>query len=132
MHWVVMRRFLSIATVLALLSSMTSPLLAATCTGKGKAVSCHGGAMPHCDRPMHHHHDDDAAPEPAQELSAGESDAHCPMDCCTPGHPQNGAPATTASNFSPLALSGQNVHVVPVPFLGAGFSSHTDRGPPTE
>jgi len=127
-----MRRFFSIATVLALLSSMTSPLLAAACTGTGKAVSCHGGAMPHCDRPMHHHHHgDDAAPEPISTLSAGESDASCPMDCCTPGHPQTGAPATTSTNFSPLVLSDLNVHFVPVTFTSAGFSSHTDRGPPT-
>jgi hypothetical protein len=124
-----MRRFLSIATVLALLSSMTSPLLAATCMGSGKAASCHSVGMPHCDRPMHHHHPDaDLASDSG--LSAGQSDSKCPMDCCMPGHPQNGAAPATASILPPLAVSDQSFHPVPITFLSAGFSSHTDRGPP--
>src|SRR6185312_6406323 len=80
-----MRRFLSITTVLALLFTMTSPIMAATCTGTGKAVSCHSMAASHCDRHEHHHH---AAEAPAGtiSISAGGSDEKCPMDCCIPGH----------------------------------------------
>jgi hypothetical protein len=124
-----MRHFLSIATVLALLSSMSSPVLSAACVGTGKAVSCHSVGMPHCDRPMHHHHDDGNS-EANPGLSAGQSDAKCPMDCCMPGHPQSGAAPATASLVPPLAVSNRSFHFVPVLFLSAGFSSHTDRGPP--
>jgi len=127
-----MRRLLSITTVLALLASMTSPLLAATCgAGTGKAVSCHPVEMPHCDRPMHHHHHhDDAEPASHSGLSAGQSESKCPMDCCMPGHPQSGAPAT-ASLLPPLALTEQSFHFGQITFMSAGFSSHTDRGPPS-
>jgi len=127
-----MRRLLSIATVLALLSSMTTPLLAATCAGTGKAVSCHAEAMRHCDRAAHHHHhDEDAQPQSSTSLTAGYNDAKCPMDCCTPGHPQNGAPAVHASHFPLVAVSDYNFFFVAVIFTAPGFSSHTDRGPPT-
>src|SRR5215467_13457745 len=99
-----MRRFLSIATVLALLSSIMSPVLAAACTGTGKAVSCHSVAIPHCDRTMHqHHHHDAEAPAPASGMSASESDGKCPMDCCTPGHRQNGV-SPVAASFLPLLM----------------------------
>jgi hypothetical protein len=128
-HWVVMRRFLSIATVLALLFSMASPVLAA-CTGSGRAATCHAMATPQADPAMHGHHHHEAAPEPASIFSAGESDGKCPMDCCKPGHPRSGAPAVAASTFPPLAVTEQNVHSVTVAFTSAGFSSHTDRGPP--
>jgi hypothetical protein len=124
-----MRRFLSIATVLALFSSMLSPVLAAACNGTGKAVSCHATPMPHCDGTMHHHHHHDAAP-PSNSMSAADSDAKCPMDCCTPGHPSTGAAVSAMSFLPPLAMSDQNLHFVPVTFTSAGFSSHTDRGPP--
>ncbi|HMC30580.1 MAG TPA: hypothetical protein VKL99_07065 [Candidatus Angelobacter sp.] len=121
---------MSITTVLALLSSVMSPIMAAACTGTGKAVSCHAVAMPHCDRAMHQHHHHDSEPASTSGLSAGESDAKCPMDCCTPGHPQSGAAPVMVSILPQLAVSDQNFHVVPVTFTSAGFSSHTDRGPP--
>jgi len=128
-----MRRFLSIATVLALLSSVMSPVLAAACTGTGKAVSCHNVTMPHCDRTMHqhHHHGDAEAHAPASGMSAGESDGKCPMDCCTPGHKQNGVSPIAASFLPLLMASDHSFQIVPVTFTSAGFSSHTDRGPPS-
>src|SRR5882672_11204735 len=109
-----MRRFLSITTVAALLSSMLSPVMAAACTGTGKAVSCHAGAAPHCDRPMHEHHHDVAAPESNSALSAAENNAQCPMDCCTPGHPSNGA-AVSANGLLPQpAVSNSDSHFVAI------------------
>jgi hypothetical protein len=126
-----MRRFLSITIVVSLISSMLSPIMAAACTGTGKAVSCHAEATPHCDRPMHHHHHHDAAPpESKSALSAGDDGAKCPMDCCTPGHPSSGAAVSANSFAPPLAVTDREVHFVPVTFTIAGFSSHTDRGPP--
>src|SRR5215472_601170 len=125
-----MRRFLSITTILALLSMIMSPLTAAACSGTGKAVSCHGGAAPHCDRMGHEHHHMAESPSSSQSISAADSDTKCPMDCCTPGHRQSSAAAYSSSTLPPLAVSDQNIHVLPVRFISAGFSSHTDRGPP--
>ena len=128
-----MRRFLSITVVAALLSSMLSPIMAAACTGTGKAVSCHAAAMAadHCDRPMHqHHHHGVAAPQSKTALSAGDDEAKCPMDCCMAGHPSNGAAVSANSVLPPLAVSDREIHFAPVTFTIAGFSSHTDRGPP--
>jgi len=129
-----MRRFLSITVVAALLSSMLSPVMAA-CTGTGKAVSCHAAAVAmaadHCDRPMHqHHHHDAAPPESKTAFSAGDDQAKCPMDCCMAGHPRNSAVVSADSFLPPLAVSDREVHFAPVTFTIAGFSSHTDRGPP--
>jgi hypothetical protein len=126
-----MRRSLSITVILALFSSMLSPILAAACTGTGKAVSCHAVAMDHCDRPMHqHHHHDAAAPESKTHLSAASDDAKCPMDCCIPGHLRSGATVSTNPNLPPPAVSNSKIQFVAVVFTVAGFSSHTDRGPP--
>jgi hypothetical protein len=127
-----MRRPLSITVILALFSSMLSPVMAAACTGTGKAVSCHAVAMDHCDRPMHQHHRHGAAaaPESKTFLSAAPDDAKCPMDCCTPGHLRSGATISTNPDLPPPAVSDSKIQFVTVVFIVAGFSSHTDRGPP--
>src|SRR6476659_10007291 len=125
-----MRRALSITVIFALVSSLLSPLMAAACTGTGKAVSCHAVAMDHCDRPMHQHHHDAAPPESKSAVSVADNDAKCPMDCCTPGHPRNGAAVSATSFLPPLAVSDRELQFTPITFTIAGFSSHTDRGPP--
>ena len=125
-----MRRSLSITVILALLSSMLSPIMAAACTGTGKAVSCHAVAADHCDRPMHHHHHGAAAPESKTAFSAAPDDAKCPMDCCTPGHLRSEAKISTHPDLPPPAVSDLNIQFAAVVFTVAGFSSHTDRGPP--
>ena len=132
-----MRRSLSITVILALFSSMLSPVMAAACTGTGKAVSCHAIAADHCDRPMHQHHHHVAtapesadAPESKTAFSAAPDDAKCPMDCCTPGHLRSGATISTNPDLPPPAVSDRKIQFVAVVFTVAGFSSHTDRGPP--
>jgi hypothetical protein len=127
-----MRRLLSIAMVLALLSSAMSPL-AAACTGMRKGASCHmdmeAEAGSHCDRASHHHHqktENTSSPS----FSADNSDSKCPMDCCTPGHPQSGTAQASATLLPPLSATKRKILPVSVTFVSAGFSSHTDRGPP--
>ncbi|HZS25880.1 MAG TPA: hypothetical protein VFB76_01515 [Candidatus Angelobacter sp.] len=120
---------MSITTVLGLLFTMTSPIMAATCMGgTGKAASCHSMAASHCDRHEHHHHAAEAST--TKSITAAESDEKCPMDCCVPGHRTSASVAYAPLLLPPLAVSDQNVHIVPVYFISAGFSSHTDRGPP--
>ncbi|HET9364162.1 MAG TPA: hypothetical protein VFP71_04145 [Candidatus Angelobacter sp.] len=112
---------------------MTSPIMAATCMGgTGKAASCHSMAASasHCDRHEHHHHAAAEAPA-SKSITAADSDEKCPMDCCVPGHRASASVAYSPQLLPPLAISDQNVHVVPVHFISAGFSSHTDRGPPS-
>jgi hypothetical protein len=126
-----MRRSLSITVILALFSSMLSPVMAAACTGTGKAVSCHAVAVDHCDRPVHgHHHHGAAGPESKTHFSAAPDDAKCPMDCCTPGHLRDGATVSSNPTLPPPAVNDQKTQFVSVVFTVAGFSSHTDRGPP--
>jgi hypothetical protein len=123
-----MRRFFSITAIVALLFSGMSPL-AAACTGSGKVASCHMEAASHCDRAMHHHqHQTD---QNSSGMFAVESDSKCPMDCCTPGHPQTGTVLASSSPLPPLAAAKHKIQMTSVIFLSAGFSSHTDRGPPT-
>jgi hypothetical protein len=125
-----MRRVLSITTVLALLSTIMSPIMAAACTGTGKAVSCHAMPVAHCDRATHQHHHMDEMPSSTPAVFAGEDDEKCPMDCCIQGHTQSIAAPATISVLPQLAVSDRNFYFVPVTFTTAGFSSHTDRGPP--
>jgi hypothetical protein len=126
-----MRRILSIATVVALISSSFLPLMASTgCREAGKAMSCHGGAMPHCDRAMHEHHHDAAPVESASSFSGAEDNYKCPMDCCSPSHLTTAASPASSNFLPPLAVSDRNFHFASVTFVSAGFSSHTDRGPP--
>ncbi|MFL6313267.1 MAG: hypothetical protein ACJ71W_14285 [Terriglobales bacterium] len=132
-----MRRSLSITVILALFSSMLSPIMAAACTGTGKAVSCHAVAVDHCDRPthQHHHHQSSAlesasAPESKTAFSPAPDDAKCPMDCCTPGHLRSGATVSTHPTLAPPAVSDLKIQIAAIVFTVTGFSSHTDRGPP--
>jgi hypothetical protein len=133
-----MRRSLSITVILALFSSMLSPIMAAACTGTGKAVSCHAVAVDHCDRPVHHQHhhhqaatpESASAPESKTAFSAAPDDAKCPMDCCTPGHLRSGATVSTNPDLPPPAVSDLKIQIAAIVFAVAGFSSNTDRGPP--
>jgi len=129
-----MRRFASITAVLSLLSAMMSPTMAAACTGTGKAVSCHAMPVEHCERVAHeHHHAVAPVADPTSSISASvaQDDSKCPMDCCRPGHRESAGAIDTSSILPSLAVSDQAFHFVPVVFTSAGFSSHTDRGPPS-
>jgi len=134
---VFMRRFLSITTIAAMISSFASPLLAGACHHAGPPLACHRTRQhkPHCSGMAmsgHHHHDDDA-PAPESDLptvQGRDSSGSCPMDCCIPGHPKNATTAVTAPELPPLTVTERVSNVIPVVFTRHGFSSHTDRGPP--
>jgi hypothetical protein len=130
----IMRRILSIAAIFALISSSLSPLMAATmCAGTGKVMSCHGGEMDtSCDRHAHHH---DATPSDSSpsfsEASMDDNNSKCPMDCCAPSHGQNQA-KTAVVVALPLPLVAEHgFGYTSIAFVRVGFSSHTDRGPPS-
>jgi len=135
-----MRRFLSITTIAALMSSLVSPLLAAACPHSQQTMACHrppatqAQQKHHCDMMMHQHHADEAAPaeSSAPAVKGVPSPDNCPMDCCAPRHVTNASAIASASSLPPLAVTQQVFQFVPVVFARTGFSSHTDRGPPTQ
>src|SRR5260370_6653136 len=128
-----MRRFFSITTIMAMMSSFASPVLASTCKHVAQPAACHQAEVqkPHCEM-MHHHHSE--APEPESSttvVAADPSPASCPMDCCLPGHPTSTAVVAAISILPAPAVVRQGFRFVSLVFTSTGFSSHTDRGPPT-
>jgi hypothetical protein len=133
-----MRRFLSITTIAALMFSLVSPLLAAACPHSQQPMACHRLAATqaqqehHCD--MTAHQAEEGAPEDSSvpAVKGIQSPESCPMNCCVAGHPTS-AIAIAAGSLPPLpAVTAQTLRFVPVIFARTGFSSHTDRGPPTQ
>ena len=78
-----------------------------------------------------HHHEDAASEAELATVQGGESSESCPMDCCIPGHPKNAITAVVAPELPSLAVIERVSYAVPVVFTRHGFSSHTDRGPPS-
>jgi hypothetical protein len=127
-----MRRFFSITTILALMSSLASPLLAAVCDHSGQPMACHRATKQrsHCEMMAGHNHHS-AASESAEPAVAGrEVSGNCPMDCCISGHPTSASTIAATPSLPPLVVIEHATHVAPVVFTRTGFSSHTDRGPP--
>jgi hypothetical protein len=130
-----MRRFCSITAILTLLYQFASPLQAA-CPHVQHAPACHrvheAQLAHHCDPMMHH---DQAEPQPSGSDSAtvqnSASENNCPMNCCTARHITNAAAIPAGSSLPPLAATDKSFRFLSAVFLTAGFSSHTDRGPPT-
>ena len=128
-----MRRLVSITTIVALMSSVALPLLAASCPHVKHAVSCHRTEVQahHCNM-KHDHHGDASDPEPDGPAYSASQELHsCPMDCCGPGQRTKAIAAPTAALISQLEVTDHPAQPASVVFESAGFSSHTDRGPPT-
>jgi hypothetical protein len=86
-----------------------------------------------------HHCNTMVAQHPAETTQRGsespvangvESPENCPMDCCVGRHMTNAVTPRPASPLPAMAVTDVALAHVPVIFLSAGFSSHTDRGPP--
>ncbi|HKW75123.1 MAG TPA: hypothetical protein VJN64_06330 [Terriglobales bacterium] len=132
-----MRRLASILAMMAMLMSLFSPLLA---QAQGADVShpmvCHRAAGQTAHTAAKHHHcamTAESAPEPSSgepSIKAGKDLPQCPMDCCMQSHPQNGTALSSNPKVPPLAVTETVRQVASVTFVSAGFSSHTDRGPP--
>ena len=137
-----MKRVFSISTMLVLLFSVFSPVWAAD-TEMMQAASCHRTPMQ--DATSHHgkhaaahhcHGMGDGMEMPAADPSDGiliaSSHSHsCPMNCCVQGAPKSGVASSAVSLLPPLAATEAEFHFASITFASAGFSSHTDRGPPT-
>jgi hypothetical protein len=133
-----MKRSFSISTVLVLLCSMVSPAWA-TGMGTTQTSFCHRmvmqeGPAKNPGKHAHMHHCDGmdkAATDSSDLVSIAPSHSHyCPMNCCEQGTPKSGVAISAVSFLPPLAIVEAEFHSLSVVFATAGFSSHTDRGPP--
>src|SRR5262249_1924208 len=119
--------------IVALMSSAALPLLAASCPHVKQAVACHRTQIEaHRCNMMHDHHGDASHPEPDGPAYSASQESHgCPMDCCAPGQRTKAIAAPTATLISQIEVTDHFAQPASVVFESAGFSSHTDRGPPT-
>lgn len=123
-----MRRVLPITIVLALCWTMVSPAWAAVCShGNGAAMMCHRTAHSHDCGSMDHQQDD---PGSGSTISAAQPDEKCPMTCCMQASHAVAKPVPLAVAIVPLLSSQAAPLFESQVFTTAGFSSHTDRGPP--
>jgi len=100
------------------------------------APACHRvqQAQPehHCDGMMQEHQAEPQSPESGTPaVQAATSEDNCPMDCCTARHITDAAAIATGSSLPQLLVSNLDGGFLTVVFVRVGFSSHTDRGPPT-
>jgi hypothetical protein len=135
-----MRRLVSITAIVALMSTLVSPLLAATCEHGTQAVVCHRvhgqkPQKPHCEGMKHEDAtDEEMAPSPSSSgpvAQAAPSSQDCPMDCCTVGTRTNAVALSVIPSLPKPIAADRNASIVQVVFSRSGFSSHTDRGPPS-
>jgi hypothetical protein len=132
-----MQRFFSILAILALLFPFASPLLVSAET-MPYGASCHRMPMETAGThaPRHEHHCHEMAAQ-ATDADAGNTVAStansekCPMNCCSQSAPPTAAALHTASALPLLGATEFKMHSVAVTFSSPGFSSHTDRGPPS-
>ena len=129
-----MRRLISISTVVALICSMVSPLLAEACMKHGERATCHRvsrtASHRHCDgMPGHHHEDDMVASDEGRSVSGVPST--CPMNCCLAAQAGKQVAVANYVVITPQLSVSAKWHLVTVVFIATGFSAHTDRGPPS-
>jgi hypothetical protein len=126
-----MRRFLSITLVFALLAATATPLVAASCPHVKMAMACHRTEHAHHCESMQDEPGDASQAEPGEPAFAGVTAAQdCPMDCCAPSQRTSSVAFTASFSMSLLSSSESSISFTSLIFSAPGFSSHTDRGPP--
>lgn len=133
-----MRRIFSISAILMLMYSAALPSVMSAMMVNDAAMACHrptlgtGAATPeHChDMADMAGNETMAAPADGALITVA-AEQKCPMDCCTMmGTAQQAIPSSRKSTPA-LVVIEQAVSVSGVVFTSSGFSSHTDRGPPS-
>jgi hypothetical protein len=131
-----MRRLCSITIIAAMMCSLVSPALAATCPHAKQVMMCHrerAGAQPehHCDMMMDEQTEPAASDSTGAAVTGSQTQQNCPMDCCAPGQRTNAIVISAAPPLTLTPVAERSSFFVPVTFTSTGFSSHTDRGPPS-
>ncbi len=122
-----MRRLSSISLIVVLLWSVLSPASAAVHQMTGTREVCHGTkAVHHCEAMQQ---DEDQGDAPV--LAVTSNSPKCPMDCCTHSYQNSGMTVATAFGLPTGLVTDRIVSSASSVFAHNGFSSHTDRGPPS-
>ena len=90
---------------------------------------CHRATHAHDCGMMEHHHD--ASGSGSSGVAAFHQDEKCPMSCCMQASSATARPATSSATSTPLLIFQAFTPFESQVFTAAGFSSHTDRGPPS-
>ena len=130
-----MQRMCSILALVAALCPIGSPLWAAA-TGASSAMICHRMPMQSETHSRHAHHCHMAGmmvseTETSPTIASSALSEKCPMNCCMQAAPPTVAALPPASFLPQPHVMQHSVVVVAVTFACPGFSSHTDRGPPS-
>jgi hypothetical protein len=125
-----MRRCFSISVIVALISTFAPMNAMRGCHPAGGPMVCHRtAAMHHCDEMDNTDQADDSGD--ARYMSAGNPVSKCPMNCCF--HVGSSSTAMALVHHSVFVLVSVRYDWQPAStvFTSNGFSSHTDRGPPS-
>ncbi len=132
-----MQRLASITAMASLVSAMLLPVVPKLCMGPGMSVAEHRDGMHehHCEEMQEQTSQTDQPEADASLFSVNRSDSpqRCPMNCCAcrkASVSQEAAIVPEASLSGETVLQGR-VFVQGIVFSNNGFSSHTDRGPPS-
>lgn len=90
---------------------------------------CHRMVHGHDCGMMAHHHDEDS--DSGSIISVAQQDEKCPMNCCMQAGHASAKPVPLTAGNAPLLRSYAFPLFESQVFAVAGFSSHTDRGPPS-
>lgn len=131
-----MHRAISITTMAALLSTLVLPAMPNSHAGNGTRVVCHRAPVTRIHQCAEMEITDDSHPEgrPAESTVFGSNETgNCPMDCCCCVQANSGknsvlVPAHQLFAAVDVQDETQSHSIV---FRSRGFSSHTDRGPPS-
>jgi len=134
-----MRRIFSISAILMLMYSAALPSVMSAMMANDAAMACHrptlgtGAATPrHCHAMADMAGADAMENGPADGASITSStDQKCPMDCCTMMGTAPQAVLSAQHGLPAPAIMEPGVSAARIVFARTGFSSHTDRGPPS-
>lgn len=122
-----MRRILAISVISALICATGLPLWASACASMKTTPMCHRTtAEHHCDMEAQ---DDSGDQETGLVMTGRVSD--CPMHCCTQFSPSTIVAVASISDSILLRVTTDRIYSHTPTFVTNGFSSHTDRGPPS-
>ena len=120
-----LRRLWSISLVIAMCWPLVLPAWATSCTHSSGRQVCHRAQHTHDVGMMNHDK------QAGGSMSAAEQTEKCPMSCCTRIGSSAAQAVPLASSVNPVFLQLSFARFESQVFIAIGFSSHTDRGPPT-
>jgi hypothetical protein len=131
-----MHRVISITTMAALAATLVLPAMPKSHAGSGTRMVCHRAPVTHTHQCAEMQTMGDAQQEdvpPQTPFYSSNEAGSCPMDCCCCVQANFGKNAALAPLPTSQARVKEQGRVLArsIVFRSRGFSSHTDRGPPS-